>query len=77
MLGQHGLTEKDGLPPIRYAAVWMALPKVPEKAKSLKAAVRMPRIGCGLAGGEWLKIEPIIRETLRKEGIEVAVYDLG
>jgi hypothetical protein len=37
----------------------------------------MPRIGSGLAGGEWPKIEPIIRETLSNENVEVMVYDLG
>jgi hypothetical protein len=26
--------------------------------------VAMPRIGCGLAGGTWEEIEPIIRDTL-------------
>jgi hypothetical protein len=35
----------------------------------------MPMIGCGLAGGEWIKIEPIIVETLCKQGVEVTVYD--
>jgi hypothetical protein len=36
----------------------------------------MPRIGCGLAGGTWDKIEPIIERTLLAKGIEVVVYDL-
>jgi O-acetyl-ADP-ribose deacetylase (regulator of RNase III) len=77
MIGQHGLHEKDGVPPIRYAAVWSGLQKVAEKAIELNASVHMPRIGCGLAGGEWSKIEPIIIETLCKKGIEVMVYDFG
>ncbi len=77
MIGQHGMREKDGVAPIRYAAVWSGLQTVAEKAKELKGSVHMPRIGCGLAGGEWSKIEPIIRETLCKLGIEVWVYDRG
>ena len=36
----------------------------------------MPRIGCGLAGGDWNKVEKIINETLIDKGIEVYVYDL-
>jgi hypothetical protein len=36
----------------------------------------LPRIGCGLAGGRWELIEPIIERTLRNNGIEVFVYDL-
>jgi O-acetyl-ADP-ribose deacetylase (regulator of RNase III) len=50
---------------------------VAEKAKELNASVHMPRIGCGLAGGEWSKVEPIIIETLCKNGVEVTVYDFG
>jgi O-acetyl-ADP-ribose deacetylase (regulator of RNase III) len=77
MIGQHGMREMDGVPPIRYAAVWSGLQTVAAKAKELKASVHMPRIGCGLAGGEWPKIEPIIRETLCKLEIAVLVYDRG
>ena len=77
MIGQQGLREKDGVPPIRYAAVWSGLQAVAAKAKELKASVHMPRIGSGLAGGKWSKIEPIIRETLCKLGIAVTVYDRG
>lgn len=77
MIGQHGMQEKDGVPPIRYAAVWSGLQKVAEKAIEVNASVHMPRIGCGLAGGEWSKIEPIIIETLCKKDIEVMVYDVG
>jgi hypothetical protein len=39
------------------------------------AAVHMPRIGCGLAGGTWDKIEPLIDENLADKGVEVTVYD--
>lgn len=34
----------------------------------------MPRIGCGLAGGTWARVEEVISKTL--EGIPVTVYDL-
>ena len=37
----------------------------------------MPRIGCGLAGGKWEEIEPIIERTLATAGVEVTVYDFG
>jgi hypothetical protein len=36
----------------------------------------MPRIGCGLAGGKWEEIEPIIDEELISIGVVVTVYDL-
>jgi len=35
----------------------------------------MPRIGCGLAGGDWSRIEPLIAETLCASDIDVTVYD--
>lgn len=35
----------------------------------------MPRIGCGLAGGKWEKIEPLINKNLIEKGIDVFVYD--
>jgi hypothetical protein len=38
--------------------------------------VHMPRIGCGLAGGQWEEIEPIIETTLGAKGVAVTVYDL-
>jgi O-acetyl-ADP-ribose deacetylase (regulator of RNase III) len=33
-------------------------------AHQWSASVRMPRIGCGLAGGEWEKAEPLIVDPL-------------
>lgn len=36
----------------------------------------MPRIGCGLAGGTWDRIEPLIAHRLVEQGIPVTVYDL-
>jgi hypothetical protein len=36
----------------------------------------MPRIGCGLAGGKWEDIGPIVEEELDNQGIDVTVYDL-
>ncbi len=77
MIGQHGLKTQKGVPPIRYEALRTCLEAVASKAKELGATVHMPRIGCGLAGGEWSKVEPIIIETLCEKGIEVTVYDLA
>jgi len=36
----------------------------------------MPRIGCGLAGGDWHTVEAIIGRTLCAGGVPVHVYDL-
>ena len=76
MVAQQGMKAQKGVPPIRYEALRTCLEKVTSKAKELGAAVHMPRIGCGLAGGEWSKVEPIILAALCEKGIEVTVYDL-
>jgi O-acetyl-ADP-ribose deacetylase (regulator of RNase III) len=75
MVGQHGLRSAGGKPPIRYAAAEECLAQVAEKAKELGASVHMPRIGCGLAGGKWETIEPLIVKTLCNHDLPVVVYD--
>jgi O-acetyl-ADP-ribose deacetylase (regulator of RNase III) len=74
MVAQHELRGGDE-PPIRYPAVEECLGKVAQKAKELAASVHMPRIGCGLAGGKWEVIEPIINKTLCELDVPVTVYD--
>jgi O-acetyl-ADP-ribose deacetylase (regulator of RNase III) len=75
LVGQHGLTAKDGVPPIRYEAIEQGLGRLAGEALRLGASVHMPRIGCGLAGGRWELIEPILLRTLCDKDIAVTVYD--
>lgn len=77
MIGQHGIRKTGGLPPIRYDAVERALETVGQKALIIGASVHLPRIGCGLAGGEWDKIEPLIQERICAKDVPVFVYDLS
>ncbi|WP_276502071.1 hypothetical protein [Terrimonas pollutisoli] len=54
MIAQHDTKpNSDGVPPIRYSSVKECLERVRQFAKSQSANVHMPRIGCGLAGGQW------------------------
>jgi O-acetyl-ADP-ribose deacetylase (regulator of RNase III) len=76
LIGQHDIKTIGGVPPIRYEAVRVGLRKVSAEASRLGAAVHMPRIGCGLAGGNWEEINKIIAEELVGRGVEVVVYDL-
>lgn len=76
IIGQHKIKPTDGVPPIRYEAVRAGLLHVVKFFKDQGATVHMPRIGCGLAGGTWDQIEPIIQEILVANGLEVFVYDL-
>jgi O-acetyl-ADP-ribose deacetylase (regulator of RNase III) len=75
LIGQHGIQRKGGKPPIRYEAIEEGLKRVADFALEREASTHMPRIGCGLAGGKWEKIEAIIEETLLAAGIGVTVYD--
>ena len=61
--------------PVRYEAIEQCLTQLAIEAKSLNASVHMPRIGCGLAGGKWELIEPVIERTLSANDIDVYVYD--
>jgi hypothetical protein len=38
-------------------------------------ALRRPHIGCGLAGGRWERIEPLVLARLTEQGTAVTVYD--
>ncbi|PIF43847.1 O-acetyl-ADP-ribose deacetylase (regulator of RNase III) [Chryseobacterium sp. 52] len=76
MIGQHKImTNSNGVQPIRYEAVEECLEKLANEALKFNAEVHMPRIGCGLAGGKWEEIEPIIERTLLRNDISVYVYD--
>lgn len=75
MIGQHGTKTGSKGPPIRYDAVERCLTALADQVLALRASVHMPRIGCGLAGGSWDKIEPIITRTLGARDIRVTVYD--
>lgn len=74
MIAQHDIRATNGVPPIRYDALRRCLGSLATEAIKLKASIHMPRIGCGLAGGNWETIEPIIQETLRDA--TVCVYDI-
>lgn len=76
MIAQKGITpDRNGIPPIRYDALETCLDKVALAAEKIRASIHMPRIGCGLAGGSWEEIEPIIKRTLAEKNIPIYVYD--
>jgi len=76
LIGQHKINkDENGNAPIRYDAIEDGLKEVALFAKENNASIHMPRIGCGLAGGKWKMIEPIILKTLSNNDIEVVVYD--
>lgn len=76
MIAQYGIKSASNEQPIRYQALEECLSKLTHFASSINASVHMPRIGCGLAGGNWNEIEPLIMTALCKQNIPVYIYDL-
>lgn len=66
MIAQNGVKSKNNTQPINYYALELCLKDFKRQFNnSIKhdiEVVQMPRIGCGLAGGEWNKIEPLINK---------------
>ncbi|WP_034272270.1 macro domain-containing protein [Actinospica robiniae] len=75
MVGQHGIRTGSNGPPVRYDAIDTALAQLAAEARDLAVSVHMPRIGCGLAGGNWERVEPLITARLTTARIPVSVYD--
>jgi O-acetyl-ADP-ribose deacetylase (regulator of RNase III) len=83
LIGQEGVGHApDGTPPIRYPAIRTGLATVREEAmrwalssSRRRASIHMPRMGAGLAGGDWARIERIVRNELVERDLDVTVYD--
>lgn len=73
MLAQRGIRTGSKGPPIRYEALAACLRELRSVADEHQASIHMPRIGCGLAGGKWERVEPLVATAL--DEIDVFVYD--
>ena len=71
---RHISDEDPGPSPLRYNSLRTCLGKVAESARSKGSTIHAPRIGCGLAGGKWDLVEPIIQEMMGD--LPVYIYDL-
>lgn len=76
LIGQQGVRSAGKKPPVRYDAIERGLITVAERAARLCASIHMPRMGCGLAGGQWPTVEAILQKTLVAKKIDVFVYEL-
>lgn len=73
MVAQDGFPSKSHPVALDYKALGECLYDVGEKADEIRATVHMPRIGCGIAGGTWSLVEPLIEAFIH---VPVFVYDL-
>jgi O-acetyl-ADP-ribose deacetylase (regulator of RNase III) len=80
LIGQHGVKFGSDGPPVRYEAIKAGFQKIKRHIQENMgingASIHMPRIGCGLAGGNWGKIYEIIKEVFGDSDISVNVYTL-
>jgi O-acetyl-ADP-ribose deacetylase (regulator of RNase III) len=77
LIGQSFLHKKpNGEIPCNYIAIETGFLNIIKKHRE-NFSVHMPRIGCGLAGGDWETIEEIIhRIFIDIADVDVYVYDL-
>ena len=80
LIGQSFLYKQpNGQIPCNYLAIELGFRSIIEKwmAKTENYSIHMPRIGCGLAGGDWKTIENIIQRIfIDIADVDVFVYDL-
>jgi O-acetyl-ADP-ribose deacetylase (regulator of RNase III) len=75
MVAQHGYVSRADPVAVRYGALARCLSRLAGRIEE-GTVIHMPRIGCGLAGGNWDQIEPLLEEHLALAGFDVRVYDL-
>lgn len=74
LIGQQGIRSRENPVPVHYPALHIGLRETAKEARRLGAEIHCPRLGCGLAGGDWKIVEKIIQEECI--GIDVIVYTL-
>lgn len=76
IIGQYYTYPKEGKIPLDYEALEKGFKFIINifKMHKMPLTIHMPKIGCGLAGGDWNVVEKIIKNTFIKEEIEVYVY---
>jgi hypothetical protein len=67
MCAQRGFPSRDRPCALDYGALAACLRGLP-----VDIAIQMPRIGCGIAGGEWARVAEIVEAS----GLDVTVIDL-
>jgi len=79
LIAQRGITPSGNVPPIRYDAFRDCLIQLASWAQQVRlkgslVSFHGPRMGAGLAGGDWKIIEGLIEERLGE--FPVYIYDL-
>lgn len=67
-------TQYNPGPDLDYTALELSLKKL---AKNIKpnSKIGLPQIGCGIGGGNWLKVKEIIQRVLSEHNVTIVIYD--
>jgi O-acetyl-ADP-ribose deacetylase (regulator of RNase III) len=77
LVSQRGTKPFYDLPPVRYESICEGLYKVRDFCLDRGINnVCMPRIGCGLAGGNWNRMEKIIGRIFKEQKPQLTIYDI-
>ncbi len=76
MCAQQGLPSAARRVALDYRALAMCLDALADTAKANGASVHCPRMGCGIAGGDWTRVESLLLKHVCARGVAVFVYDL-
>ena len=58
-----------------YGAIETALTQIVQDFKSFGKPIAMPKIGCGLAGGDWTVVEEILQRIVDRYNARFNVYE--
>lgn len=75
IIGQNGYGYNKCF--VNYDALEIGLEKVAKLAKEINASIHGPKLGSGLAGGDWNTIEKILYNVFNKNNIDVYIYTLS
>ena len=73
MIAQNGIGR--GKDRVDYVSLEKCLEELGSWAKYMNIPIVMPRIGCGLAGSSWDKIEPYVVKMVLEHNVDVYIYD--
>ena len=76
LIGQRDITPYEDIPPVRYQSVLEGMKRLKNwMVKNKYNTLAIPRICCGLAGGDWKIIEKILNSSFKDTDFEIIVYD--
>ncbi len=76
LIGQSYCGILDDFPPVRYGAIEEGLIRLKQRMGTSSWSLHAPRFGCGLAGGDWLRIEEILMRVFEHADLTITIYDL-